>query len=145
MKPIFYAAAVSCLLFSACASTPVQTKQVDGVKLMEKCMSLRPESRVFAHESDAAFSPPVKHTSKAPAKPSARSIKENGPAEACIATTVSVEGKLTDPLVLHSNNDDWTENALDSLESWTLVPATLNGEAVEASYMLAVHYTGSGR
>ena len=144
MKKLLLAPALlTALLLAACASGPVQMSD-EAMALGEKCRQFHPKMTVDGQEPSGDFIRPIRLSSQPPKSPGPNRFGVFRTAEVCITAKISVEGKIKDPVVVHSTNDEYTENVLKSLETWEFQPAVLNGDPVEVSYLITLTFRRKG-
>lgn len=59
---------------------------------------------------------------------------------ACVAVTLTEEGRLVDPEILATDNEPYAAYFLEVLEDWRFEPATRNGEPVAVRTLMSVSY-----
>ena len=144
MKKLLLAPALlTALLLAACASGPIQMSD-EAKALSEKCRQFHPKMTVDGKEPSGDFIRPIRLSSDPPKSPGPNRFGLVRSAEVCITAKISVDGKVKDPVVVHSNNEEYAENVLKSLETWEFQPAVLNGDPVEVSYLVTMTFSRKG-
>jgi len=84
--------------------------------------------------------PPVPVRTVAPKFP--EEMRRNGSAGlVTVSCLIDEKGNVTDPKVVKSSNDAFSEPALDALKKWKFKPAKKNGEAVAIRVSIPVQFT----
>lgn len=75
---------------------------------------------------------------QAPQPPTPRT----GPLEgyACLEVTIDIEGRVSDPEILATNNGDFGEALVRIAPTWRFEPASRDGEPVEVRYVVFSGY-----
>lgn len=80
--------------------------------------------------------PPVSILTPQPGAP--RSGPDRG--YACVQATIDVEGRVSDPEILDTNNREFALSVSRTVRNWKFEPATREGEPVEIRYTLLSTY-----
>ncbi|MEM8998156.1 MAG: hypothetical protein AAGF23_25460 [Acidobacteriota bacterium] len=127
--------AITAAFATACASTgpSVPAEQLSATAdVKEKCRLASLGKKGADGDTGEGVVAPRKLSSDRPEMPPQR-IRS---AAACVSARVGVDGRLKDPVLVHSTDEVYARRVLESLDSWLFEPATLDGEPVEVDYFL---------